>query len=867
MDLFKLVAKLTLDSSEYEKGLGNAETKGSTFGSGLKKAAAVGAAAISAATTAVGAFAKKSIDAGLTFDASMSNVAAISGATGDDFDALRKKAQEMGASTKFTATEAADAMSYMAMAGWKTGDMLDGISGIMNLAAASGEDLATTSDIVTDALTAFGLKAEDSSHFADILAAASSNANTNVSLMGETFKYVAPIAGSLNISAEDMAESIGLVANAGIKGSQAGTSLRSIITRLSTDAGASSKKLGALGVLTKELGVQFYDSQGKVRDFSDILDEARVAWKNLGDEESTAFAKQIAGQYGMSAWLALMNSAPEDVDKLRSAIDTCSDSADGFNGTAERMAATMQGNLQGSITIFQSALEGVQIAISDTLTPSLKEFVDIGTKGLSGVANALREGDFNGAMEALGDALSKGIEKIISMAPKMLDAGMKLLEALGQGIMQNLPQLTQAATQIILMLAQFIIANLPQLVTAAVQIIVTLVQGIAQALPQLVPAAVDMILTIVDTLIENLPQIIDAALQLITALTEGLIDALPVLIERVPEIILAIVDTLVENFPKIVEAAFDLIVTLATALIDAAWQSIKTAVEVAIEGIKAALYAIGEFIVTTWETVTSAVETAMNTISTVVSTAWNAVGTFITTALTTISSTVTNIWSTILSTIGTKMDNIKTKITTVWTTIKTSITSAITLIKNTVTNGFTTMVSNLTTPLTNMKTAITGAFNSVKETVSGVIDSALTWGSDLIDNFVSGIKNNISKVGDAIGGVADKIKSLIGFSEPEDGPLSRFHTFAPDMMELFAQGIDQSAYLVTDALKRNFDFYDDIVKPLNMDGSASSGLTGSRSGDFNETINIYAPTALDPSEVARQTRKANREMMLALRGI
>ena len=571
-NVFDLVAKLTLDSSDYDSKLSGAESKASSFGSvlsgGLSTVAKVGAAAVGAATTAVGAFAKSSIDAGLTFDASMSNVAAISGATGDDFDALRKKAQEMGASTKFTATEAADAMSYMAMAGWKTGDMLDGISGIMNLAAASGEDLALTSDIVTDALTGFGLKASDSSHFADILAAASSNANTNVALMGETFKYVAPVAGSMGISAEDAAESIGLIANAGIKGSQAGTSLRSIITRLATDAGASSKSLGALGVLTEELGVQFYDTEGNVRDFSDILDEARVKWQELSDEDASTFAKKIAGQEGISAWLALMNSAPEDVDKLRSAIDTCSDSADGFNGTAERMAGVMQDNLQGSITIFQSALEGVQIAISDMLTPSLKEFVDIGTKGLSGVANALREGDFNGAMEALGDALSKGIEKIISMTPKMLDAGMKLLEALGQGIMQNLPQLTQAATQIILMLAQFIIANLPQIVTAAIQIIVTLVQGIAQALPQLVPAAVDMILTIVNTLIENLPQIIDAALQLITALTEGLIDALPVLIERVPEIILTIVDTLVENFPKIAEAAFKLIVVLATALID-----------------------------------------------------------------------------------------------------------------------------------------------------------------------------------------------------------------------------------------------------------------------------------------------------------
>ena len=303
------------------------------------------------------------------------------------------------------------------------------------------------------------------------------------------------------------------------------------------------------------------------------------------------------------------------------------------------------------------------------------------------------------------------------------------------------------------------------------------------------------------------------------------------------------------------------------AEIDAAWQAIKTAVEVAIEGIKAALDAISEFIVATWETITGTIDAAMTMISTVVSTAWNAIGTLISTVLTTISTTITTIWSAITSTISTTMDNIKNKITTIWTTIKTSITNVITLIKSTVTNGFTTMVSNLAAPLTNMKNAITGAFNSVKNTIKGVIDSAVKWGSDLIDNFVSGIKNNISKVGDAVSGVADKIKSLIGFSEPEDGPLSRFHTFAPDMMELFAQGIDQSAYLVTDALKRNFDFYDDIVKPLNVDGSVSSGLTGSRSGDFNETINIYAPTALDPSEVARQTRKANREMMLALRGI
>ena len=187
------------------------------------------------------------------FDSAMSKVAAVSGATGSDFDKLRDKAREMGAKTKFSATEAADAMNYMAMAGWKTEDMLSGIEGVMYLVAASGEDLATTSDIVTDALTAFGLTATDSGHFADVLAAAYSNANTNVSMMGETFKYCAPVAGALGFSVEDTAEAIGLMGNAGIKASQAGTSMRSIMTNLTGDV-----KLSGYAKKDK-ISVQYFD--------------------------------------------------------------------------------------------------------------------------------------------------------------------------------------------------------------------------------------------------------------------------------------------------------------------------------------------------------------------------------------------------------------------------------------------------------------------------------------------------------------------------------------------------------------------------------------------------------------------------------
>lgn len=289
---------------------------------------------VTAAVTGLGTAAVKTA---ADFDQEMSKVSAISGATGDDFDQLRAKAREMGAKTKFSASEAASAMEYMAMVGWKTGDMLDGIEGIMNLAAASGEDLATTSDIVTDALTAFGLSAADSGHFADILAAASSNANTNVSMMGETFKYCAPIAGALGFSAEDTAEAIGLMANSGIKASQAGTSLRSIMNNLAGEVTFVGKNIG-------EVTIAASNADGSMRSLNDILADCRVAFSGLTESEKAANAESLVGKNAMSGFLALMNSGEGDINKLRGAIENC-------DGSAESMAETMQDNLNGQLTI------------------------------------------------------------------------------------------------------------------------------------------------------------------------------------------------------------------------------------------------------------------------------------------------------------------------------------------------------------------------------------------------------------------------------------------------------------------------------------------------------------------------------------
>ena len=339
------------------------------------------------------------------FDSAMSQVAAISGATGEDFDALRDKAREMGSTTKFSATEAAEAMNYMAMAGWKTEDMLNGITGIMNLAAASGEDLGSTSDIVTDALTAFGMSAEDSGRFADVLAATAANANTNVAMLGETFKYAAPVAGALGYSVEDVALAAGLMGNAGIKASMAGTTLRNIFTRM-------AKPTDEVQAAMDRLGISLADDQGNMYSFKEILDQLRASFGHInmpveeynqqlelldsqledgtltqakyddaleeltqqafgaeGAEKARA-AAMLAGTRGMSGLLAVVNASAEDYQNLTNAIN-------GSSGAAEDMATIMLDNVAGDITILKSQLQELAISFGDTLVPSLRDFVGV----------------------------------------------------------------------------------------------------------------------------------------------------------------------------------------------------------------------------------------------------------------------------------------------------------------------------------------------------------------------------------------------------------------------------------------------------------------------------------------------------------
>lgn len=367
----ELKIALSFDEKTLDTSVDKVESKMNTMAGSIQMAIGVVMAhGLEGVVGKLKSFASSIVEVGMSFESSMSNVAAISGATGEEIAALTAKAREMGANTRFSASEAADALGYMAMAGWKTDQMLGGLDGVMSLAAASGADLATTSDIVTDALTGFGESADQAGKLADIMAAASSNANTNVELMGETFKYITPIAGSLGYSMEDTALAIGLMANAGVKGTQAGTALRSIMQRLATDMGATNKTLGAQGVLVEELGVAYYNADGTVRDFSDMIVDLRGVWKNLTATQQANYANTIAGAEAMSGFLAIVNAGEEDFAKLSDAI-TNSD------GAAEKMAETMQDNLDGDLASLNSKLEELQIKLFEAVQPALRGAVEI----------------------------------------------------------------------------------------------------------------------------------------------------------------------------------------------------------------------------------------------------------------------------------------------------------------------------------------------------------------------------------------------------------------------------------------------------------------------------------------------------------
>ena len=588
-----------IDASGFQKGI---DGIGSIAAKGMRATGAI----LTGAASAIGAMGAAAIKVGSDFESAMSKVEAISGAAGSDLEALTQKAKEMGASTKFSATESANAFEYMAMAGWKTEDMLNGIEGIMNLAAASGEDLATTSDIVTDALTAFGMTAGDATHFADVLATASSNANTNVGMMGETFKYVAPVAGALGYNAEDTALAIGLMANSGIKASQAGTALRSMLTRL-------AKPTEEVELAMEELGISIDDGEGNMKSFKEIMDDLRSGFgelmipqdefnerlsslnSNLVDgtlsqkeydaeierliglaygaegAEKAKYAAMLAGQEAMSGLLAIVNASEDDFNKLTESIYSC-------DGAAAQMAETMIDNLQGQITILKSGLEGLGVSFYESVQEPLKDIAKEAVDMVAQLQNAFKEGGLEGMVTAFGDVLAQVIERVAGVAPDLIDAAVSLVGSFCDSL-KNSPGMGEAAAGLITSLVTGLISCagdiwstavvlFPQLLETGKEAISRLVRSLEENAPSIVSSAAAIASTLFDGLMSALPQIAGAGADILNRLAEGIESGLPAMIPVAMNALVEFSGSLRENVGLLVDAGLNLIMALARSLID-----------------------------------------------------------------------------------------------------------------------------------------------------------------------------------------------------------------------------------------------------------------------------------------------------------
>ena len=659
------------------------------------------------ASLAVAGLGTAAVKTAADFDAGMSKVAAISGATGDDLQALRDKAREMGAKTKFSASEAASAMEYMAMAGWKTTDMLGGIEGVMNLAAASGADLATTSDIVTDALTAFGLSAADSGHFADILAAASSNANTNVQMMGETFKYCAPIAGALGFSAEDTAQAIGLMANAGIKSTQAGTALRTIMNNLTGEVKLSGAALGEVTIATT-------NADGSMRNLSDILGDCRDAFSQLSESEKAQAAESLVGKNAMSGFLALMNASEADVNKLSSAIANC-------DGVAENMAMTMQDNLAGQLTILKSQLEELAISFGEMLMPAIRNIVSK-IQAFVDKLNHMSEGQRKAVLTtALLAAAIGPLLVIIGTIISKVGVAMQGFVKLAKG-MKKLQLAAQTGTGVVGKLATAISG-----ISAPVIAVVAVIAVLAAAFKHLWDTN--------EGFRNAITAIWDGIVSKISAFCQGIVDRLNALgfsFSSIIDVLKAVWDGFCNFLAPVFETAFSVVSSILGTVLDVItglldvfiglftgnWEQLWTGVKEIAEGI--------------WNGISNFISTILGVIHSVFSTVWNAIKGTVTTVLNAISTFITNIFNGIKTTATTIWNAIKTAISTVVDGIRSKISSVFESVKSTVSSIFEGIRSTAVSVWNGIKSAITTPIEAARDKVKSVVDA--------IKGFFSGLK-------------------------------------------------------------------------------------------------------------------------------
>ena len=737
-------SKAALTEMEAELKNVNAELARAPFDGYAAKAEKVGGTLTSVGqkllplSTSIAGLGVAAVKTTADFDSEMSKVSAISGATGTDLDKLRGKAREMGAKTKFSASEAAQGMQYMAMAGWKTQDMMDGLEGIMNLAAASGEDLASTSDIVTDALTAFGLSAKDSSHFSDILAAASSNANTNVSMMGETFKYAAPVLGSLGYTAEDAALAIGLMANAGIKSSQAGTSLRGAITNL-------AKPTDTVAAAMDKYGISLTDSSGKMLSLRELMEQLRQKLGGLSEAEQAQAAAALFGKNAMSGMLAIINGSDKDFEKLAGAIDNC-------DGSSEKMANTMNDNLQGQITILMSQLQELAISFGEILMPKIRDIVTH-IQNFVDKLNAMDEGQKEtilriGMFVAALAPMLMGLGKVITFSANVsralgtLSAGLVKAGGFSGVFTKALGLITSPAAIVVGAIAAItaVIIHLwntnedfRNTITAIWQKIkdafTTFAAGISERL-----SALGITFSDVTSAIKT---IWDGFCNLLAPVLEAAFNTIAIALQTAFNVILGIWDVFSAVFSGDWSGAWEAV----KGIFSSVWDGLKEYFSTIIGAVKGVADVFLGWFGTNWETVWNGVKTFFegiwNGISSFFEGIWNGISTFCTTVWNGIVTNVTAFCTTVHDTISTIFNAVKDVVSNVWETIKNVVQVAIMFIVEVIKAAF----ELITVPFRFIWENCRDTIISVWETIKSAVQTAINF---VKDNIITPVMNAIS---------------------------------------------------------------------------------------------------------------------------
>lgn len=599
-----VVIKISGDDKPFRKTLGS-----------LAKVSTAAIAGAGSAFAGLGAYAVK---VGSEFESSMSQVAATMGMTTEEihngseaYETLATAAKNAGATTKFTATQAADALNYLALAGYDAATSAEVLPSVLNLAAAGGLELAYASDLATDAMAALGIEAsaDNLTQFGDQMAMASSKANYSVAQLGEAILTVGGVAKGLAGGTVELNTALGVLANRGIKGAEGGTALRNIIQSLTapTDKAADAMK---------SLGVSAFDAEGNMRPLNEVFKDFNMSMEGMTQAEKKTVLSEIFNRQEMAAAENLLAGCGEEFDNLAEAIANS-------DGAMQNMADVQMDNLKGQITLLQSAVEGLGVAFYENVNGKIKDAVSA-TAGYVSELNAVMNAAFadteneenvkkvtkaltelgysadeaqamvgtgmSGVVSSLGGILAQAMADIANAAPAMLDAGVQLIASFLQGIQENGDSLAAGVLSIVGTLAEGIAELLPMVADTAASLAVSLADGLTESLPNIIPVAIETISTLVENLTENANTVIEAGIQIILALGEGLIAALPQLIETVPQIVINIANVINDNAPKLVDTALYLITRLATGLL-AATPTILANIPKIIEAIVAAFMA------------------------------------------------------------------------------------------------------------------------------------------------------------------------------------------------------------------------------------------------------------------------------------